>query len=86
MAFAKLFDSPEGQIVALKDDNEESGEPQIRFLFEPTGNGVKAEVSVGFADSAHGYDRRDHAFDALSMEAVCSLRNEYQRNFQSLVS
>lgn len=86
MAFAKLFESPEGQIVAIKDDNEESGEPQIRFLFEPTGNGIKAEVSVGFSDSAQGYARRDHAFDTLSTEAVCSLRNEYQRQFQSLVS
>lgn len=82
MAFAKLFDTQDGQILAIRDDDDE-GAPIITVMFEPK-NGIKAEVSVGYANADSAEEQRDQAFDALSLEAVVCLRNEWMRMFQPL--
>lgn len=80
MAFAKLFDTPQGQIVAIKDADDE-GSPIITFLFEPVGE-IKGEISVGYSSSDRANEHRDQAFDRLSIEAAIGLRDEWMRHFQ----
>jgi hypothetical protein len=82
MAFAKLFDTTDGQILAIKNDDE-AGDPIITFMFEPK-NGIQAQVSVGYANANSAQKKRDQAFESLSLEAVVSLRNEWMRHFPSL--
>ena len=66
MSFAKLFDSPEfGQILVTRDVAEQG--PAVIFHVEPPGLGV-CQTLANFEDTDAGWDARDKAFEAVTLE------------------
>ena len=82
--FAKLFGTPEDQILVMLDTNDE-GHPAVHVLFEPPGYGVCKLVS-GFQDTEDNseaavnaaWDQAQEVFDkydeALAREATTPMR------------
>jgi hypothetical protein len=62
--FAKLFDTKYGQVVVLKQDNED-GDPEIRFYAEPEGLGV---CSMAFSYEEDKRDKQEEGFDKVNFE------------------
>ena len=61
--FAKLFDTSYGQVVVLKQGNEDN-EPEVRFFAEPEGLGV-CSMAIGFEEDA--WEDADTAFDKVDL-------------------
>lgn len=66
MSFAKLFESAEfGQILVTRDMSDDG--PALIFQAEPPGLGVCATLAH-FQDTDAGWDARDKAFEAVTLE------------------
>lgn len=66
MSFAKLFESEEfGQILVTRDMSEHG--PAVIFHAEPPGLGV-CQTLASFEDTDAGWDARDKAFEAVTLE------------------
>lgn len=64
--FAKTFDTKHGQVVVLKQRNDD-GDPEIRFYFHPQGFDV-CSLGVGYRDDDAGWDSRDARFEEINRE------------------
>lgn len=62
--FAKLYDTKYGQVVVMKQDNED-GEPEIRFYAEPEGLGV---CSMAFSYEEDDRDKQEEGFEKVTFE------------------
>lgn len=62
--FAKLFDSPKGQILVKIDSNPHDSCPEVRFYCEPKGLGVSS-IAVGFGDSDGGWGGAELFFESV---------------------
>lgn len=74
--FAKLFDTSYGQVVVMRQDND-SGEPEIRFYCEPEGLGT-CSMAFGYEDGQH--EERDEGFEKVDLamaEAAAKELNVY---------
>jgi hypothetical protein len=70
MAFAKLFESPiHGQILVVKSNMNEEGQPELRYYVEPPEMGV-CSFAIGFQDNDAGWDAAEAAFKATTLESV----------------
>lgn len=64
--FAKLFDTPRGQVL-VKVDADQEGAPEIRFYVKPEGFGVNS-VAFGYEDSDQGWIDAEEGFEKVSYE------------------
>lgn len=62
--FAKFFDTKYGQVVVMKQGNDD-GNPEIRFFAEPEGLGV---CSVAFSYGEDDWDKADEGFEQVNLE------------------
>lgn len=68
--FAKIFDSEiYGQLVLIKQGDDESGAPELRVLMEPEGLGV-CSVAVKYEDSDEGWDKCEACFKKADVRFV----------------
>ena len=68
--FAKMFDSEKyGQLVLFKQDNDESGSPELRVFVQPAGLGV-CSVALEYEDSDDGWDKCEAHFDKADLNFV----------------
>lgn len=66
--FAKLFETPVGQIlVMLFAGNDDK--PEIRFFAKPEGLGVSF-VALTFDDSDKGWDAAERAFEVIEQDGA----------------
>lgn len=64
--FCKVFDTELGQVVVMKDTNDE-GNPCLCFYAEPSHLGVSC-VRLSFKDNDEGYNALDVTFDNVTKE------------------
>lgn len=61
--FAKIFNTDKGQILALKQTNDE-GNPEVRVFVEPENLGV-CSIAVSRNDNDAGWDAIDSLFEKI---------------------
>lgn len=66
-AFAKLFNTTNGQIVVLRQDGDEG--PEVRFYTQPAGLGV-CSCAIKFQDTEAGQDGADAVFAKIDEHAA----------------
>jgi len=67
--FAKLYETEVGQIVAIKQLDDENN-PEIRFYFKPPGLGVcSTAMTFGDGDDEKSYNRQDKAWELVTEES-----------------
>lgn len=71
--FAKLYDTEVGQILILKELNEDNGNPEVRFYFQPEGLGTCHMATTMPDDSDGSWDAADKLFDSVDKEKAVSL-------------
>lgn len=70
--FAKLFESEEyGQIVVIRQNNDD-GEPEVRFFLRPKIDGLRvcAVAAAGKDDSEESEKAMDAIFDKTDLQAA----------------
>lgn len=65
--FAKEFHTQHGQVIAMKQQNEDG--PEVRLYFKPSGLGV-CEQGFQFDDNDEGQALQDACFADLSLEKI----------------
>lgn len=69
--FAKVYETEQyGQILALMQNNDD-GDPEIRFFAKPPGLGVSS-IALSFGDSNddESWDRQEKAWELVNEEAA----------------
>lgn len=64
MQFAKLYPTPDGQVLIKIDQHERTGKPEVRCYVQPEGMGV-CSVARTFADNEAGWLAARMTFDAI---------------------
>ncbi|TXH05161.1 MAG: hypothetical protein E6R09_02370 [Rhodocyclaceae bacterium] len=68
MAFAKLYESDDfGQVLLLLDQNEQTGQPELRWMAQPPGCGV-CSYNVHLVNSEDGQSAAHAAFEKAGPE------------------
>ena len=75
MTFAKMFDTEYGDVLVMRQDDDE-GNPEIRFYCEPEGLGL---CSVAFSYSEDAYERRDEGFDKVTLEMAVKVAKDLNK-------
>lgn len=66
-AFAKMFDSEKyGQIVVICQGADDTGEPEVRFFFQPPSLSV-CSLAMKFSDTDDGWGAQEKAFTTLEI-------------------
>jgi hypothetical protein len=79
--FAKLFSTERGQVVVMKDQNDEA-DPCVRIYFSPEGLGTCA-VTLSFSDNDAGYEKRDKFFGATDAQRVTEMLEPYYKQWDT---
>ncbi len=66
--FAKIYETEVGQILIVKEANEDSGKPEVRTYFEPEGFGVCNVAATMKDDSEESWEQVDKLFDKMTKE------------------
>ena len=66
MMFAKLYETSLGQVVVLRQSNND-GEPEIRFYYEPEGLGVSS-MAFCYTDDEDGWQGQQEGFEKITLE------------------
>ena len=69
--FCKLFESEEGQILVLKDTNDECA-PALKFMVSPPALGL-ATTTLAYTDDDNGWNARDKAFEQTDLELAINV-------------
>lgn len=64
--FAKVFDTTQGQIVAMLGCDEDD-RPEIRFFAKPPGLGI-CQTALAWDDSDEGEEKAQTIFDGITEE------------------
>ena len=64
--FCKLFETEQGQILVLKDTNDECA-PALKFIVSPPSLGLATTI-YAYSDDDIGWGARDEAFDNTDLE------------------
>ncbi len=75
-AFAKLFNTPHGQIVAIRSEGDEG--PEVRFYTQPAGLGVCA-CAVKFSDTESGNNTADAMFAKIEEQDAINCTEELRK-------
>lgn len=75
MTFAKIFDTAYGQVVVLRQ-GDENNDPEVRFFAEPEGLGV-CSMAIGFEEDA--WEDADTAFNSVDLKMAESAAKELNK-------
>lgn len=67
MTFAKLFETPHGQVLAMIQPNSDGDAPEIRFFAKPEGFDV-CSMAFGYPSTDCGWDMAEEGFAKVDME------------------
>ena len=68
MTFAKIFETKNGQVVVMRDTNDDDA-PAVKFYAQPAGMGVCCST-LSFRDNDVGELTRDTLFNGVDLELV----------------
>lgn len=74
MSFAKIFETEKGQILVMRDTDDDAGDgaPALKVFVKPKGMGVCCSVMSAPKSSA-GILYRDQYFESMDAERAASL-------------
>lgn len=70
--FCKLFEHETIGQILCKKDNDDEGNPEIRFYCKPNGLGV-CNLAIGFNCIEGSYQQRDAMFDLIDLDKAVSV-------------
>lgn len=66
--FAKLFETTEGQIVAILKSRDDDGCPELRFFVKPCNGLDVCSLAYSFADTDEGWAKAEKALENVNEE------------------
>lgn len=74
MIFAKMFDTQYGQVVAMLQEDDD-GDPEIRFYAKPEGFGV-CSIAFGYSDD---WGRAEENFSKIDIAMASQVAMQIRR-------